>query len=116
MTPVQKLKLNNVLSNNKDWPLVIIGATSADFKNATIVPATLSARDLATLNFEVKPTLIIDGLDKVNENVQENFITLFKDRGGMSKDLPTGTQIIIPVASKEKLSRKILDLALIWEL
>ena len=116
MKLTQKLTLEQVLENNKHLPLIVVGALASDFLNAAIISANISVRDLATLNFDIKPMLVIEGLDKVDTETQKNFVTLLKDRGGISKNLPVDVQIIIPVQSKEKLSREILDLSLIWKL
>lgn len=115
MSQVRQAKLEQVLKDNKEWPLVIVNAKAGDFADATIIPSSIAANDLYT-GFESKPLLLIEELDNISEQEQEKFISLLKDRRMGSSKLPRDVQIIIPVKSKNSLSKKIQSLCLFWEL
>ena len=114
MNPTQKLKLQQLLKNNKYWPLLIVCADIQKSDDTSIIPATISERDLHTDMLVIKPYLLIEGLDAISKQEQEKFITLLKDRRTGLRKLPDNVQILIPVKAKENLSQKILDLVLIW--
>lgn len=114
MTPTQKVKLKTVAEQNQGWPLVIVGFVANQSKDATIVPAIISARALHTDTIAIKPNIVIDGLDKISAAAQAKFITLLKDRRTGMRKLPADTRIFIPVESADKLSPVIKKLVLIY--
>jgi hypothetical protein len=111
----RKLGLKTVLRDNKKWPLVVVGAGGFDFGGA-ILSAKASERELNAASWaaKVSDVLVIDGLDKVSPAAQEKFISLFKDRRAGKNKLSDKVQMIIPVASAGKLSKKIKDLVMIY--
>ena len=116
MTPAQKLKLKQVVEQNAKWPLAVIGATPSDFAKATVIPANIPDQDLWDLNFPMSDKLVIDGLDTLSEPEQEKFITLLKDRSGITNTLPEDTQIILTVKNRDALAQTIQRLLIFWEI
>lgn len=106
--------LNKVLNSNTTWPLIVVGAAAQPAPNATIIPATISERDLHTDTLVIKQFLVIDGLDQISTKQQEKFIKLLKDRRTGMRKLPLDTRIIIPITDANKLAHNIKQLALIY--
>ena len=118
MTPKSKMRLAQVLVNNKAWPLVIIGAAVRDLPPAAVIPAGISERELY-LDMDISEAgefWVIDGLDKLSESEQEKFVGLLKDRRVGGRKIPSGVQIVIPVGRRGRLSPQILRLCLVWEI
>ena len=126
-------KLKVLLDCNKKWPLIIEGVESEFFKNDIIVPANLDIKDMCIIPTESdykypawiiemmlkskkskKTYLVIDGLDEVEEDHQENFVSIIKNNGINGYSFPEGTQVIIPIknGNQDKISNKIYRLCL----
>jgi len=122
-----RLRLKQVLKNNRGHPLIVVGATSSDFEGAVSVamPANIAPRDLNAVDWGAelagmarndKITLLIEDLDKLTPLAQQKFISLLKDRRAGTKKLPEGVQLVIPIQNLGKISKDIQRLALIWNL
>ena len=129
-----KSKLINIINNNTKWPLVLEGLSSKKFPKAVVVPADLPSSELGVISDETglkypdwikeimdkskqskKVILCIDGLDTISQDSQEKFYGLMKYKGVNGFKFPEETQIIITVDDASKLSKKILDLALVYK-
>lgn len=120
-----ELKLKQVLQNNNKHPLVIAGDVHIDFKDCTSLDAQIDERELhipanwhnllTSKAQNKKNYLLISGLDTVEYQQQEIFLSLLKDRRADNFKLPENVRIIIPVADKNKLSPRILSLVLVWD-
>ncbi len=120
MMSEQMIKLAQVLRNNKNWPLIVVGVVSDDFKNAYHIPAIIEEDDLyRKTNWERqlsdKDILLIDGMDDISLSEQEKFVPLIKNKRIGSFQLPDNVQIVMPVRDKANLSAKICSLSLVWE-
>lgn len=121
-----ELKLMQVLQNNPAHPLVIAGESDIRLENFVSLDAGIDERELhlpthwhkllETKSKSKKAYLIISGLDKIDGARQEIFAPLLKDRRAGNFKLPANVQIVVPVADKSKLSRRILSLALVWDI
>ena len=133
MTKEQKQKLDSVLKNNTDWPIIVEGATPNNFNNNVVLLANTPSKDLGVypsengLEFplwlknlvEQSKTehtfLVVDGMDCVDQNQQNLFYGILKQKGVNGYKFAKNVQIVLTVASggSEKLSHKIKSLALI---
>lgn len=121
-----EVKLKQVLSSNPGHPLLLIGASGFEFENYVGLSASIDERELhIPMNWhkllekkaqKSKAYLIIEGLEQLGEQKQEKFAGLLKDRRAGGYKLPANVQIIIPVAEKNKISKKIQSLSLLWEI
>jgi len=121
---LKKIKLKMLMENNRAWPLVIGGAMASDIRDAAVMPATISVRDLNTGEWVAELEtlgrgrdwfpMVIDGLDKLTPAAQEKFIRLVKDRRAGIYKLPKNIQIIIPVKNISRVSQEIQKLALVY--
>lgn len=116
-----KIRLSEVVRNNKKWPLIIVGATHRDFKKSFVMPAEVEEWVLhQKADWETSlvgnDILLIDGMDSISPQEQEKFIPLLKDKKLGLYRVPDTVQIIMPVADKEKIASVIQSLSLIWEL
>lgn len=134
MTEETKSKLVSVLKNNTKWPLIIEGASKDNFPTSIVIPATVPVSELNIIPEETgykypnwltnvvnkakksKRVLVcIDGLDKVSEEEQEKFYGLLKHKSISGFRLPEAAQIIITVKNLKKVSKRILDLSLVFK-
>lgn len=128
-------KLSEILKNNTKWPLIIQGASGANFPEAIIIPAEIPSADLGiivdenglNLPFWVKKmkeiceknqkiVLCIENLDKISAEEQEKFCGMLKFKAINGFNFPENTQILITAGNVEKISKKILNLALIFKM
>ena len=134
MTEETKSKLVSVLKNNTKWPLIIEGASKDNFPTSIIVPSNIPSSELGIVSDETgykypnwltnvvnkakksKRVLVcIDSLDKVSEEEQEKFYGLLKHKSISGFRLPEAAQIIITVKNLKKVSKRILDLSLVFK-
>lgn len=121
-----EVKLKQVLSSNPDHPLLLIGANGFKFENYVELSASIDERELhIPTNWhkllekkaqKTKVYLIIKGLEQLEEQKQEKFAGLLKDHRAGGYKLPANVQIIIPVAEKDKISKKIQSISLLWKI
>lgn len=104
-----KKKLNDLLRNNKKWPVIIEGVKVPAFKKATILPATTKSEELTiangkpdwvlSLEAKAKSTinlLIIEGIDEIPYEEQKKFKFILENRGLNGYDFPDNVQIVLP--------------------
>jgi len=129
-------KLNKILKDNVKWPLVIEGVTASNFPKAIVIPAIISPSELGIIPSDTglkypswvmqlmisakkstRNILVIDGLDRIIENEQNKFWGMLSSKGINGYKFPNETQIIIPISngSKDKISQRILSLALYFK-
>lgn len=128
-----KLKLNNILSNNKSWPIIIEGLDSKLIKDAVIIKADINSQDLGIkidsngyiypnfineLENSKNKILIIDKLDEISKEEQEKFNGLIKYKGINGYKFPKETQIVITTKTNglNEISQDILNLTLNFKL
>lgn len=129
MMQSQVIKLKKVLNNNRAWPLMLVGASADQFKDAVILTADTDEKELHPSNKQVPAWitrleeladdgkacyLIIEGLDTVSKDVQNKFLPLLKDRRAGVYKLPQSAQILIPTKDVAAVSGNIKTLALSW--
>ncbi len=125
MNEEAKNKLSKVLSNNAENPLIIVSDENITFENTVTINANINERDLHIESMWQKKImlrnsnkhlfLVINGLDNIEAEEQDKFIHLLKDRRSGTFKLPDYVQIVIPVKDKEKVSKQIKSLSLLWE-
>lgn len=125
MTTQTALKLEQVLNNNPQQPVIVIGASDLKISNFIDLPADIDERELhipshwhKRLNIKAennKAVLFIGNLDSVPLQKQEQFARLLKDRRAGNYKLPANVQIVISASDKNRLSEKICSLALVWD-
>ena len=125
MNEEAKNKLSKVLSDNTKNPLIIVSDEDIVLENTITINATISERDLHIESMWHKKImlrhsnkhlfLVINGLDNIEAEEQDKFIHLLKDRRSGTFKLPDYVQIVIPVKDKEKVSKQIKSLSLLWE-
>lgn len=128
-----KLKLNEILSNNKSWSIIIEGLDAKLIKDAVIINANINSQDLgikidsngyiypkfiSELENNKTKILIIDELDEISKEEQEKFYGLIKYKGINGYKFPKETQIIITTKTNglNKISQDILNLTLNFKL
>ena len=125
MNEEAKNKLSKVLSDNAKNPLIIVSDEDIVLENTITINATISERDLHIESMWHKKImlrhsnkhlfLVINGLDNIEAEEQDKFSHLLKDRRSGTFKLPDYVQIVIPVKDKEKVSKQIKSLSLLWE-
>lgn len=118
-------KLSKVLSDNAKNPLIIVSDEDIVLENTITINANINERDLHIESMWQKKImlrnsnkhlfLIINGLDNIDVEEQNKFAHLLKDRRSGTFKLPDYVQIVIPVKDKEKVSKQIKSLSLLWE-
>lgn len=128
-----KLKLKEILSNNKSWSIIIEGLDAKLIKDAVIINANINSQDLgikidsngyiypkfiSELENNKTKILIIDELDEISKEEQEKFYGLIKYKGINGYKFPKETQIIITTKTNglNKISQDILNLTLNFKL
>lgn len=128
-----KLKLKEILSNNKSWSIIIEGLDAKLIKDAVIINANINSQDLgikidsngyiypkfiSELENSKTKILIIDELDEISKEEQEKFYGLIKYKGINGYKFPKETQIIITTKTNglNKISQDILNLTLNFKL
>lgn len=128
-----KLKLKEILSNNKSWSIIIEGLDAKLIKDAVIINANINSQDLgikidsngyiypkfiSELENNKTKILIIDELDEISKEEQEKFYGLIKYKGINGYKFPKETQIIITTKTNglNKISQNILNLTLNFKL
>jgi len=121
-----KIKLDQILANNAYNPLIVVGNFEPDSENCVFLMAGCDERELHIpggwhLELQQKAAqskvlLVIAGLDCIAAEKQQKFAGLLKDRRAGNYKLPDNAQIVIPVADKNALSKRILALSLLWEI
>ena len=131
MTEEMKTKLVKILKNNTKWPLIIEGVSSANFPTSIVLSANTPSSDLGVISDETglklpsfaqeilikskkskKIILCINGLDEISQEEQEKFYGIIKYKGINGFKFPEGTQIIITAKNANKISKRIVKLAL----
>ena len=131
MTEEMKIKLATILKDNTKWPLIIEGVSSANFPTSIVIPATTPSSELGIIPSEnglqypawatkiinqsknsKKVIVCINGLDEISQEEQEKFYGMIKYKGVNGFKFPEEVQIIITVKDTNKISKKILNLAL----
>lgn len=126
------LKLNDILNNNSQWPLIIEGGSSNDFPSPVIIPATTPSSELGLIPSEhglkypfwameiklkaqksKKIIVCIDNLDAIPLEEQEKFYGMIKYKGVNGFKFPENAQIIITVSNANKISKRLANLCLI---
>ena len=125
MNEEAKNKLSKVLSDNTKNPLIIVSDEDIALENTITINATINERDLHIESMWQKKImlrhsnkhlfLVINGLDNIEAEEQDKFSHLLKDRRSGTFKLPDYVQIVIPVKDKEKVSKQIKSLSLLWE-
>lgn len=125
MNEEAKNKLSKVLSDNTKNPLIIVSDEDIALENTITINATINERDLHIESMWQKKImlrhsnkhlfLVINGLDNIEAEEQDKFTHLLKDRRSGTFKLPDYVQIVIPVKDKEKVSKQIKSLSLLWE-
>ena len=133
-----KNELNQLLKNNKKWPIILEGGknlTLNDFKNATILSATVHSSELGVIfdlkgpvlpewvkQIEAKANdktnlLVISDLDKQDKKNQEKFKQLLDQKGLNGYPLPQNLQIVVLISSgnRAKINKEILSLCLYYK-
>ncbi len=129
--------LNNILKNNKTWPIILEGGISeSDFLNATFLSATIPSESLAVINDLNGPVLpewvkqieekgdsktnllVITDLDKIEMRDQIKFKSLLELRQLSGYKLPENLQILILIDSgnRDKVDNQILSLSLYYKI
>lgn len=126
MTTKNKLKIEQVLRNNPQQPVVIVGEYEANTENSIFLVAETDERELhipsgwhlqlEEIARQDKAYLVIGNLDEVDYKKQEQFVGLLKDRRAGNYKLPMNVQIIMPITDKNRLSDKICSLSLVWDM
>lgn len=134
----EKLKkdLNNVLKNNKNWPLIIEGGVStSDFLSATLLPASTPSASLGVINDINGPVLpewvkkieekeqdktnllVITDLDTIDMEEQYKFKGLLESKVLNGYPLPKNLQIVILInkGNRDKINRAIISLSLYYK-
>ena len=128
-----KQNLNEVLLNNKKWPILLKNVNAKEILNTVIISADISNSELAVLpsengmetpkwlkELQIKAkltenvVLIIDKIDSVYFGEQEKFYGMLKFKALNGFDLPLNSQICLTCSDTEKVSRKIKDLCIIY--
>lgn len=133
MTKEEKVKLNNILNGNRDWPMMIEGVKGTNFPHAIVIPADIDSSNLGIvpgetglkypswvmqMNILIKKTervvLVIDGLDSIPQEEQEKFYSIIKYRRINGYAFPKSTQIIIAIGEggMDKISPRIKSLTI----
>ena len=100
-----KKKLNQLLKNNKSWPIIIEGGVKKeDFLNACIVPSSIPSSQLGVINdlkgpvlpdwvkavedrkLEKANLLVIDGLDKIPFEEQAKFKQILDSKRSINQN------------------------------
>ena len=134
MKQLTNYKSKKILDTNNSWPLIIEGATSADFPNAIIIPASISSSELGVVPSESGlkyPTwamkimikakrsrriiVCIGELDEISIEDQQKFYGLIKYKGVNGFKFPECTQIIITTKDSAKISKRIASLAILYK-
>lgn len=135
MTEEMKTKLAKILKDNTKWPLIIEGVSCSNFPTSIIIPANTPSSNLGIipgetgLEYPVWATEIIEkskkskkiivcisNLDEISQEEQEKFYGMIKYKGINGFKFPEQAQIILPVKNTEKISKRILNLALSFKL
>lgn len=131
-----KRKLNELLKNNKSWPVIIEGGVKKeDFLSATVLPATVPSASLGVINdigglkmpdwvksVEARKNakanlLLIEGLDTISEDEQLKFKGILDGKSLNGFKLPENMQIAILIndGNRAKINREILSLSLYYK-
>lgn len=136
MDQALKARLNNLLKNNKNWPIIIEGGiTKEDFLNACIISASIPSSELGVINdigglklprwVEVVDKkkndktnlLVIDHLDSIPTAEQTKFNQILHTKQLNGFKLPENLQIVILIneGNRDKINREILSLSLYYK-
>ena len=131
-----KRKLNELLKNNKSWPVIIEGGVKKeDFLSATVLPATVPSASLGVINdigglkmpdwvksVEARKNakanlLLMEGLDTISEDEQLKFKGILDGKSLNGFKLPKNMQIAILIndGNRAKINREILSLSLYYK-
>jgi hypothetical protein len=120
-----KVHLKPTLLGIAKNPLIIVSDEDIALENTITINATINERDLHIESMWQKKImlrhsnkhlfLVINGLDNIEADEQDKFTHLLKDRRSGTFKLPDYVQIVIPVKDKEKVSKQIKSLSLLWE-
>lgn len=133
MTTATNQKIKAIIAQNSGSPLLLEGLQAANFPTAVMIPAAIPSADLGiipTANGYQYPKwlmsilikakagkrllLCIDGLDTISTAEQEKFIGILEHYGLNGFNFPKDTQIIMPVTTIDKVSKRIQNLSLIY--
>ena len=125
MDRIKQILVNKITSSDENFPCILVDHDGFKVSNCIDLAADISPRDLflssewaldlTTKIKSGKAYLVIRDLDNYNEQVQENFVSLLKDRRAGNYRLPDKVQIIIMVTDINKISRKIQDLCVVFK-
>ena len=129
------MKLIEVIKNNNDYPLIVVGVSAKFFGSATIInsnidsselgikigdngeyvlPSWLKEMNIKSVKNNDKNILVIESLDEVSNEEQLKFLGLLKNNGLNGYSFPKNTQTIITCSNIENVSKRIKDLCLIY--
>lgn len=130
------IKLIEVIKNNNEYPLIIVGVSANFFGSATIInsdiesselgikignngeyvlPSWLKEMNIKSVKNKDKNLLVIESIDKISSEEQLKFLGILKNNGLNGYSFPKNTQIIITCTNVENVSKRIKDLCLIYK-
>ncbi len=130
------IKLIEVIKNNNEYPLIIVGVSAKFFGSATIInsdiesselgikignngeyvlPSWLKEMNIKSVKNKDKNILVIESIDKISSEEQLKFLGVLKNNGLNGYNFPKNTQIIITCTNVENVSKRIKDLCLIYK-
>lgn len=130
------IKLIEVIKNNNEYPLIIVGVSANIFGSATIInsdiesselgikignngeyvlPSWLKEMNIKSVKNKDKNILVIESIDKITSEEQLKFLGILKNNGLNGYSFSKNTQIILTCTNVENVSKRIKDLCLIYK-
>lgn len=120
-----KSQVEKILTYAKVSPVLVCGLTCEDFKNATVLPADISTKNLGIVNTDKglkapkwfrdmvksnRDVIVIDGIDSIDKYNQNKFYELLKYQTITSVEFPQQVKIIVLYEKLENVSENITSL------
>lgn len=123
-------KLNEILRDNKKWPIILEGVDADSFKNATILPAIVKSEELSIAlqlpvwikaleerKKEKTNVLVIDGMDVISADKQKKFKQILDQKAINGYKFPENVQIVLTIGggNRDKISALIQSLCIYFK-